>query len=124
VDSDRIGRSMSVGLSDMTSQARKPAPYATLNAGLYLSPGAASGKRETSSTLRATGSFRGLFERQLRMCFVRYQTSVCAYCASVRERSPASTHRGPSRGAQYRIVDRVVQRRFIVSELRHTRTQS
>src|ERR1017187_4038592 len=51
--------SMSVGLSDVTSDARKPAPYATLNAALYLSPGAASRKRETSSGLKTTGSLWG-----------------------------------------------------------------
>src|SRR5450759_1942531 len=31
--------SMSVGLSDVTSDARKPAPYATLNAALYFALG-------------------------------------------------------------------------------------
>src|SRR5450756_2764837 len=51
--------SMSVGLSDVTSDARKPAPYATLNAALYLSPGAASRNRETSSGLRTMGSLWG-----------------------------------------------------------------
>src|SRR5664279_2159379 len=38
---------------------RKQAPYATLNAALYLSPGAASRNRETSSGLRTMGSLWG-----------------------------------------------------------------
>jgi hypothetical protein len=51
--------SMSVGLSDVTSDARKPAPYATLNAALYLRLGAASRNRDTSSGLRTMGSLWG-----------------------------------------------------------------
>ena len=51
--------SMSVGLSATTSEARRPAPYATLSAALYLRPGAACRKRQTSSGLSTTGSFRG-----------------------------------------------------------------
>src|SRR5664279_1614797 len=53
--------SMSDTFSATTSDTRNPAPYATLNAALYLSPGAASRKRATSSGLRTTGSLRGMW---------------------------------------------------------------
>src|SRR5215470_12908555 len=46
-------------LSEMISEARKPAPYATLNAALYLAPRAASRRRATSSGLKITGNFLG-----------------------------------------------------------------
>src|SRR5579864_6905166 len=57
--------SMSETLSDMISEARKPAAYATLKAALYLRLGAASRKRSTSSGLRTTGNFLGCGTREI-----------------------------------------------------------
>jgi hypothetical protein len=50
--------SMSETLREIISDARSPAPKATLSAALYLRPGAASKRRATSSGLKTTGSLR------------------------------------------------------------------
>jgi hypothetical protein len=51
--------SISETFNATTSDTRRPAPYATPSAALYLTPGAAVRSRATSSGLKTIGTLRG-----------------------------------------------------------------